>query len=293
MAQIGRPDDGTDPTGFYNVEFFVPLKPQREWPALMPQGGWMSYIRPNRARTKPELVREMRDELNQKITGVDWNFSQNIRDNVMESLSGVKGDNSVKIIGPDLDELEKLANRLQIILKDVHGVEDVGVFRVKGQPNLEFPIDREKCQTYGASDDDVLTVIKSAVGGQPFSTMIEGEKKFDITLRWPERLRTSENAILKIPVDITNNQTSGVVSSVAPTRITGGSTGLSSTGTSVTMPALHRSLWNGTLNYLAANPQRPLRDFVTPLDDQGPARSQRVITSGPAPQRSTANRASG
>ncbi len=269
MAQIGRPDDGTDPTGFYNVEFFVPLKPQRDWPALKNQTGWLRWFRTRRARTKPELVREMNDELNLKIVGVDWNFSQNIRDNVMESLSGVKGDNSVKIIGPDLDELEKLADRLQIILKDVRGIEDVGVFRVKGQPNLEFPIDRDKCQTYGASDNDVLTVIKSAVGGQPFSTMIEGEKKFDLTLRWPESLRASEKTILNIPVDIGNNQTSGFVSGVAPTRITGGSTGLSSIGTSVSMPGLHGSLWNGTLNYLAANPQRPLQDFVTPLDEQG------------------------
>jgi cobalt-zinc-cadmium resistance protein CzcA len=269
MAQIGRPDDGTDPTGFYNVEFFVPLKPQADWPALKPQGGLLGWFRERRARTKPELVREMRDELNQKIVGVDWNFSQNIRDNVMESLSGVKGDNSVKIIGPDLDELERRADRLQVILKDIRGVEDVGVFRVKGQPNLEFPIDPEKCKNYGVNNSDVLTVIRTAVGGQPASTMIEGEKKFDITLRWPEELRASEKAILGIPLDITNNQTSGAVSGVAPTRITGGSTGLSSIGTTLTMPGLHGSIWNGTLNYLAANPQRPLHDFVTPHDAQG------------------------
>ncbi len=291
MAQIGRPDDGTDPTGFYNVEFFVPLKPQRDWPALREQKGLMSLFRAVRPRTKPELVRQMRDELNQKVVGVDWNFSQNIRDNVMESLSGVKGDNSVKIIGPDLDELERLADRLQVILKDVRGVEDVGVFRVKGQPNLEFPIDRDKSQKYGASDADVEAVIKSAVAGQPFSTMIEGEKRFDITLRWPEALRTSEETILKIPVDITNNQTSGFVSGVAPTRITGGSTGLSISGTSGSLPALHGSLWNGTLNYLASNPQRPLRDFVTPLDSQGePDPGGHFVRA--ALRRFTANRAS-
>jgi cobalt-zinc-cadmium resistance protein CzcA len=269
MAQIGRPDDGTDPTGFYNVEFFVPLKPRSDWPTLKIQKGWMNWFRAVRPRTKPELVREMRDELNQKIVGVDWNFSQNIRDNVLESLSGVKGDNSVKIIGPDLDELEKLADRLQVILKGIEGVEDVGVFRVKGQPNLELALDRDKCQTYGASDSDVLAVLKSAVGGQPCSTMIEGEKKFDITLRWPEALRASEKTILDIPVDLSNHQTSGFVSAVAPTRITGGSTGLSSLGTSASLPGLHGSIWNGTLNYLAANPQRPLRDFVTPRDEQG------------------------
>jgi cobalt-zinc-cadmium resistance protein CzcA len=115
----------------------------------------------------------------------------------------------------------------------------------------------------------VLAVLKSAVGGQPCSTMIEGEKKFDITLRWPEALRASEKTILDIPVDLSNHQTSGFVSAVAPTRITGGSTGLSSLGTSASLPGLHGSIWNGTLNYLAANPQRPLRDFVTPRDEQG------------------------
>ncbi|MGH7169889.1 MAG: efflux RND transporter permease subunit, partial [Gemmataceae bacterium] len=277
----GRPDDGTDPTGFYNVEFFVPLKPQSEWPAIKTQTGWRAWRRAMRPRTKAELISEMNAELAKNIAGANWNFSQNIRDNVMESLSGVKGDNSVKIIGPDLDELERLADRLQIILKEIRGVEDVGVFRVKGQPNLEFPIDRGKCETYGAGDDDVLSVIKTAVGGQPVSTMIEGEKKFAITLRWPERLRSSEDAILKIPVDITNNQTSSFLSGVAPTRITGGSVGLSSLGTSLAMPGLHGSLWNGTLNYLSANPQRPLRDFVTPHDEQGrPDAKGRFVRAG-------------
>ncbi|HEY5315734.1 MAG TPA: efflux RND transporter permease subunit, partial [Pirellulales bacterium] len=152
VNQTGRPDDGTDPTGFYNSEFFVPLKKQTEWPAVKPVQGWGAWLHATRPRTKQELMEEMNRELNREIVGVNWNFSQNIRDNVMEALSGVKGDNSVKIIGPDLDELERLADRLQIILKDIRGVEDVGVFRVKGQPNLEFPIDRDKCQKYGVSD---------------------------------------------------------------------------------------------------------------------------------------------
>src|SRR5579884_2182800 len=170
-TQVGRPDDGTDPTGFYNAEFSIPLHPNNEWPAFIPRSRWLSWLGP-RPRTKLELIAAMNGQMHRELPGVDWNFSQYIRDNVMESLSGVKGDNSVKIIGPDLDELERLADRLQIILKDIRGVEDVGVFRVKGQPNLEFPIDRDKCQKYGASDNDVLTVIKSAVAGQPFSTMI-------------------------------------------------------------------------------------------------------------------------
>src|SRR5262249_18465480 len=122
MAQIGRPDDGTDPTGFYNVEFFVPLKPQKDWPALKPVTGWTSFWRSSRARSKVELTQEMNDELNRSLIGVDWNFSQNIRDNVMESLSGVKGDNSVKIIGPELDELERLAEQVKRTLESITGI---------------------------------------------------------------------------------------------------------------------------------------------------------------------------
>src|SRR5205814_1762705 len=109
----GRPDDGTDPTGFFNLEFFLTLKMPSEWPAVMEQTGWKSLWSPKRPRTKPELIEEMNAELSRDIVGANWNFSQNIRDNVMESLSGVKGDNSVKIFGPELDELERIAERLQ------------------------------------------------------------------------------------------------------------------------------------------------------------------------------------
>jgi len=111
-SELGRPDDGTDPTGFYNAEFFVPLKPEKEWAAVKQEEGWLKWLRSQRPRTKPELRKEMNEELNHSLIGVDWNFSQNIRDNVMEALSGVKGDNSVKIIGPDLAELEQLAEAL-------------------------------------------------------------------------------------------------------------------------------------------------------------------------------------
>ena len=103
------------------------------------------------------------------LIGVDWNFSQYIRDNVMESLSGVKGDNSVKIIGPDLDELEKLADRVKGILDAVPGLENVGVFRIKGQPNLEFPVDRDRCKYWNVSVADVENAIAIAVGGQAVS----------------------------------------------------------------------------------------------------------------------------
>src|SRR5262249_46400791 len=121
VSQTGRPDDGTDPTGFYNSEFFVPLKPRNDWPIVKQQTGWMGQFRNARSRTKDELVSEMNADLNHRIVGVNWNFSQNIRDNVMESLSGVKGDNSVKIIGPDLDKLERLADLVKARLSAIHG----------------------------------------------------------------------------------------------------------------------------------------------------------------------------
>src|SRR5262249_17280719 len=109
VPAVGRPDDGTDPTGFYNLEIFVPLKPQQDWPELVANEGLLARWWPRRPRTKDELVYQMNAELDRNLPGVDWDFSQYIRDNVMEALSGVKGENSVKIIGPDLEELEKVA----------------------------------------------------------------------------------------------------------------------------------------------------------------------------------------
>src|SRR5262249_11407052 len=144
-SQVGRPDDGTDPTGFYNVEFSIPLHPDKDWPAVVPRAGLLAWLGP-RPRTKPELIDAMNRQLHPELIGVDWNFSQYIRDNVMEALSGVKGDNSVKIIGPDLDELEKLADQVKATLDTVPGLENVAVFRIKGQPNLEFTVDRQKCK---------------------------------------------------------------------------------------------------------------------------------------------------
>jgi heavy metal efflux system protein len=270
VSQVGRPDDGTDPTGFYNAEFFVPLKPQTEWPKTKPREGWSRWLGGGRSRSKAELVDKMNDELSHTLIGVDWNFSQNIRDNVMESLSGVKGDNSVKIFGPDLDELERLAEQVKNTLAAIPGVENVGIFRIKGQPNLEFPIDRLKCSRWGVSVTDVETVIRTAVGGQAFSQMIEGEKAFDITLRWPERLRASEQAILQIPVDVTDNVvTPGAIPSVAQTPLTGPSMGVSSTGTALAMPALTGSASAANYNNVSSSPRRRLGDLVTPLDADG------------------------
>ncbi len=207
VVQIGRPDDGTDTDGFYNIELFVPVRPQTEWSKTVEQTGWRRWLYgAKRSRTKEELVNDMNAELSRKIPGADFNFSQNIRDNVMESLSGIKGDNSVKIVGPDLDKLDDLAEKMRDRLREIKGIENVGIFSIKGQTNMEFRVDLEKCKTWGVSANDVNTVIQTALGGKAFSTMIEGEKQFDIALRWPKWRRGSETSILDIPVDIGNNQ---------------------------------------------------------------------------------------
>jgi heavy metal efflux system protein len=269
-SQIGRPDDGTDPTGFYNVEFNVPLRPDKEWPAVKSCEGWQRWFRSLRPRSKDELKKEMNAELSRTLIGVDWNFSQYIRDNVMESLSGVKGDNSLKIIGPDLNELERLADRARAVLVGIDGIENVGVFRIKGQPNLEFPVDRRKCNRWGVSVADVENVIRSAVGGQAITQMTEGEKTFDVSLRWPERLRGSEQAILDIPVDVTNNiVTPGTVPSLPQTPHSGPSAGIATTGSALVMPSLTGSLFNANVNNISGSPRRRLGDLVTPQDDRG------------------------
>ncbi len=284
VCQTGRPDDGTDPTGFYNSEFFVPLKPRGEWPRTKEQHGFWGWFRATRQRTKDELIEDMNRDLDRDIVGVNWNFSQNIRDNVMEALSGVKGDNSVKIIGPDLDELEKLPEKLATILERIDGIRNVGVFRVKGQPNLEIPVDPQKCATWGVSVNDVEDVVQSAVGGAPFSQMIEGEKRFDISLRWPEQLRSSVESILNIPVDVSNNQVTDGSANVAGTYLTGASQGLSKFGSAAQNPAFSGSQFGGTFNNIAASPRRRVGDLVTPLDAQGKMSSKGHFIRSGAPR---------
>ncbi len=148
----------------------------------------------------------MNDELKEAFPGINWNFSQIIRDNVLEVMSGVQGENSVKIIGPDIVELEKLGKQVVSAMRDVPGVQDVGLYRILGQTNLELPIDRAKCALWNIKVADVHSVIQTAIGGKPVSQMIEGEKTFDITLRWPKRLRNGESMILDIPVDVSDHR---------------------------------------------------------------------------------------
>src|SRR5262249_14342186 len=202
-------------TGFNMAQFFLPLRPEHDWP--VPEGH-------TRRRTKEELVEAMNAELSDSFPGVDWNFSQYIRDNVMEALSGVQGDNSVKIIGPDLQQLEYLAEKVKDRLAQVRGIgrNNVGIYRLMGQSELVFRVDKAKCKRWGVQVADVNNVIDTAVRGKAMTQMIEGEKLYDITLRWPAARREDLSSILNIPVDVGNNQVTGVaMPSRSPTPLTG------------------------------------------------------------------------
>jgi cobalt-zinc-cadmium resistance protein CzcA len=261
MVQAGRPDDGTDPGGFNNVEFFVPLRPEKTWPAVDRPNG------EHKVRTRQEITSDMSAELSRKLPGIEWGFSQYIRDNVMEAISGVKGDNSVKIYGPDLDELEALAEKVKNQLAGIRGLYDLGIYRIMGQSNLEFAVDKEKCKRWGVQVADVNNVINSAVHGAPFTQMIEGEKTFDVTLRWPKSRRQDQSSILDIPVDIANNTLSpGSVPGAQQTTVTGPQTGPATTGTSNPNPAI------GSANLAPTNPflrRVPLRYLVSPVGEDG------------------------
>jgi cobalt-zinc-cadmium resistance protein CzcA len=257
ITQSGRPDDGTDTEGFYSGEYFVPLRHQEDWPKVVPATGWRRWVfGPLRARTKRELVDAMSTDLERDIPGVTWNFSQNIRDNVLEAMSGVKGDNSLKIFGPDIDQLELLASKAKHILQDVRGTANVGIFHVRGATHLQFCVDPIKCQKWGVTTADVNNVITSAMAAQPQSTMVEGEKRFDIAIRWPKWRRTDETSILDIPVDIINNQV------VIPQR--SGFTPIAS-GHALPPPAVTGSLAD-TSNPISSTPRIRLKDLVTPVD---------------------------
>lgn len=258
LTQMGRPNDGTDPTGFYNSEMFVALKNEKDWPKLAERQGWSRIWGAKRARTKAELVALMDRELDEVVVGVDWNFSQSIRDNVMETLSGVKGENSIKIFGPDLHELERLAGEAARALNGVPGIQNVGVFSILGQTNLELAIDRDKCAQWNVSVSDVQNALATAVGGKSFSQMVEGERTFDITLRWPERLRTDENLILDIPVDVLKNR----VSPQDDPR----PSDLATSGANNAQPVATGSIYVPSPTGV---PRRRLRDLVTPLNEQG------------------------
>jgi cobalt-zinc-cadmium resistance protein CzcA len=261
VVQMGRPDDGTDPGGFNNVEFFVPLRPARDWPVVTrPDGA-------RKVRTRHEIIEDMREELYSKLPGIEWSFSQYIRDNVMEAISGVKGDNSVKIYGPDLDKLEELAEATKKVVSRVSGVRDAGIFRIMGQANLEFAVDKEKCKRWGVQVADVNAVIDSAVHGKALTQMVEGEKTFDVTLRWPGQRREDKTAILEIPVDIFNNQlASSSAPQVGPTVGSGAASAPSASGSGLPLPAAASA---NIAPYGLLLPRLRLKDLVSPVGDDG------------------------
>ncbi len=272
VTQSGRPDDGTDTEGFYSGEYFVPLRRQEDWPKLAQATGWRRWIYgPTRARSKRELIAAMNADLERLIPGITWNFSQNIRDNVMEALSGVKGDNSLKIFGPDLNELELLATKAKNVLLDVRGVANIGIFHVRGSSHLEFRVDPEKCQKWGVTTADVNNVVSSAVAAKAMSSMVEGEKLFDISIRWPKWRRTDETSILDIPVDIINNQVVAAQgSSLTP----------NASGHALPPPAVAGSLAD-TSNPISSTPRIRLGDLVTPVGaDYAPDRTGKFNRAG-------------
>ena len=184
LSQTGRPNDGTDATGFYNVEFHVDIYPEKEWESKM---------------TKHQLIEKMQEDL-ETYPGVDFNFSQPITDNVEEAASGVKGSIAVKVFGKDLYESEKKAVEVYNVLKTVEGIEDLGVIRNIGQPELRIELNESNLARYGVAKEDVQSIIEMAIGGKSASLLYEDERKFNIMVRYAEDFRKSENEISKILV---------------------------------------------------------------------------------------------
>ncbi len=181
VSQIGRPDDGTDTTGFFNTEYFVDLKEKKNW-------------RPVFRENKEDLIGAMDREL-VKTPGVIWNFSQPISDNVEEAVSGVKGELAVKLYGTDLKTLEAKGDEIVQVMGSVKGVADLGIFRVTGQPNLNYVVDRNAAGRYGINVADIQDAIESAVGGSAVTQVLEGEARYDVAVRYSPQYRATPQAI--------------------------------------------------------------------------------------------------
>ena len=187
VSQHGRPDDGSDAAGFFNAEFFVPLKPFDQWPVGL---------------TKDKLIDELQAEFSNEFVGIDFNFSQYIQDNVEEGLSGVKGANSAKIIGPDLATLEQIARAAMHEMAQVQGITDLGAFWVLGQPNLNIRVDREKAARYGLSVNDVNNVVQAALGGTVATTLLEADRQFGIVVRLAPEYRKNIDDVRNLKVGV-------------------------------------------------------------------------------------------
>ena len=185
VSQHGRPDNGSDASPFSNVELFAPLKPFDEWPANL---------------TKEQLTEELQKELTDELPGIGFNFSQYIQDNVEEALSGVKGANSVKIVGTNLDTLEQLASQVMAEMAKVPGVADLGIFHLVGQPNLNIKIDRDKAARYGLNTGDVNAVVQAALGGTTATTVLEADRQFALQVRLDPKYRDSFDTVRNVKV---------------------------------------------------------------------------------------------
>ncbi|HLK61953.1 MAG TPA: CusA/CzcA family heavy metal efflux RND transporter [Bryobacteraceae bacterium] len=184
VSQVGRPDDGTDYTGFFNTEYFIDLRPKEEW-------------RPMFHQDKEQLIAALGDEA-EKIPGVVWNFSQPIADNMEEAVSGVKGELAVKIYGTDLKLLENKADEIMGVMGKIRGVQDLGVFRVIGQPNLNLSVNRDKAARFGINVSDVQDAIETATGGKAVSSVLKGEERYDLVARYQPQYRSTIEEIENI-----------------------------------------------------------------------------------------------
>jgi heavy metal efflux system protein len=185
ISQVGRPDDGTDVSGFSNIELFAPLRAHDTW---------------RHGITKPELTRQMGARLREAFPGVVFNFSQAISDNVEEAISGVKGENTIKVVGPDLRVNQARATEIMSAISQVPGITDLGMFTSLGQPGIRITPDRAACARFGLNAGDVEGVVEAAVGGQAVTQVFEGEKRFDLTVRWAEAYRRDITAIRRIVI---------------------------------------------------------------------------------------------
>jgi len=186
VSQVGRPDDGTDVTGFFNTEYYLDLKLKKDW-------------RPVFHENKDELIAAMNREL-EKIPGVIWNFSQPISDNMEEAVSGVKGELAVKLYGDDLRTLEAKGNAIVDVLRKVRGIQDLGLFSVLGQPNLNIVFDREAAARHGVNVSDLQDAVETAVGGKAVTQVLEGEARYDLVVRYQAPYRDSREAIENIRI---------------------------------------------------------------------------------------------
>jgi len=198
VSQHGRPDDGTDTSGFFNAEFFVPLKPFDTWP---------------KGVDKDALTDQMTKQLSDRFPGVEFNFSQYIEDNVEEAASGVKGENSIKIFGNDLATLEKTADSIRRIMETIPGVTDLSVFTSLGQPTVKIDIDREQAARYGLAAGDINTVVQAAIGGQPAGNLYEpgSDRNFPMIVRLAPEYRKNLDAIGRITVGAQNPSGNGIM----------------------------------------------------------------------------------